>query len=142
MGLFSLLLRLKGEISSYDFREAIILSMKKIRSHLVGIDSADTVLFSDYENGGDMWTGEGHRERRRSVAFSETFRAPPVVHLSPSLWDFDTNTTMRADISATNVTASGFEIVLSTWGDTRIARMRVSWMAIGEIVDVGDWDVS
>lgn len=116
--------------------------MKKLRSHTIGVESDDIVLFSDYENGGDMWTGEGHRERRRKVKFSETFKSPPAVHVSPSLWDFDTNTTMRADISATSITKTGFEIVLSTWGDTRIARMRVAWMAIGEVADAGDWDVS
>jgi hypothetical protein len=115
--------------------------MKKLRSHIVGIDSGDVVVFSDYENGGDMWTGEGPRERRKKIEFSEPFKSPPNVQLSPSLWDFDTNTTMRADISASSITRKGFEIVLSTWGDTRIARMRVVWTAIGEVADAGDWDV-
>ncbi|MEC8667985.1 MAG: H-type lectin domain-containing protein [Pseudomonadota bacterium] len=35
----------------------------------------------------------------------------------------------------------GFDIVFRTWGDSRIARARVGWMAIGEVGAPGDWDV-
>ena len=45
--------------------------MKKLRSHTIGIDSDDITLFSDYEDGGDMWTGRGQRERRRHIKFSQ-----------------------------------------------------------------------
>ena len=48
--------------------------MKSLRSRLIGIDQGDTVLFSDFENDGEMWTGRGQRERRRRVKFTEPFR--------------------------------------------------------------------
>jgi hypothetical protein len=115
--------------------------MKKLRSHTVGVDSDDVVLFSDYEDGGEMWTGRGQRERRRRIRFSEKFKSPPSVQLSPSLWDLDATTIMRADTAVEAVTRSGFDMVFRTWGDTRIARMRISWMAIGEISELDDWDV-
>ena len=49
---------------------------------------------------------------------------------------------MRADISAEAVTKEGFDMVFRTWGDTRVARMRIAWMAIGQMADDDDWDVA
>lgn len=115
--------------------------MKKLRSHTVGIDSGDVVLFSDYEDGGDMWTGRGQRERRRRIRFSEKFKSPPTVQLSPSLWDMDASTVMRADLAVESVTRAGFDMIFRTWGDTRVARTRIAWMAIGEMSELDDWDV-
>ena len=34
-----------------------------------------------FANGGDMWTGDGARERRKRIKFSEPFSVPPQVHL-------------------------------------------------------------
>lgn len=116
--------------------------MKRLRSHTVGVDSDDVTLFSDYEDGGEMWTGRGQRERRRHIRFSEKFKSPPTVQLSPSLWDLDATTIMRADITAESITRAGFDMVFRTWGDTRIARMRIAWMAIGEMSELDDWDVA
>lgn len=116
--------------------------MKKLKSHTVGIDSGDVTLFKDFEDDGDMWTGQGQRERRRHIRFSERYKSPPTVQLSPSLWDLDTSTIMRADITPENITKSGFDMVFRTWGDTRVARMRIAWMAIGEMSELDDWDVN
>ena len=115
--------------------------MKRLRNHLTGIDQGDAFLFADFENGGDMWTGEGQRERRKQIAFSEPFRSPPTVQTSISLWDVASSTAVRADISAQAITTEGFEIVFSTWGDTRVARVRISWTAIGELHFSDDWVV-
>lgn len=116
-------------------------TMKKLKSNLIGIDQGDVALFSDFEDGGDMWTGEGSRERRARVHFSEAFKSAPAVTCSVSLWDVDYSTNVRADLTAQNITASDFEIVFSTWDNTRIARIRVSWMAIGELRNDDEWDI-
>lgn len=113
--------------------------MKRLENHLIGIDQGDVILFSDFEDGGEMWTGRGQRERRRAVAFSEAFKTPPSVHVSVSMWDVDTKTTLRADVSAEAVSAEGFEIVFRTWGDTRVARVRVAWMAMGALRQPDEW---
>ena len=115
--------------------------MKRLRSHLIGIDQGDTILFSDFENGGEMWTGRGQRERRRRIKFSEAVRTPPTVQTSVSLWDMDAATVIRADVSAEGVTEDGFDLVFSTWGDSRIARVRIGWIAMGELSDNDDWEV-
>jgi hypothetical protein len=115
--------------------------MKRLRNHLVGIEQGDTVLFSDFETDGEMWTGRGQRERRKRIKFGEAYRAPPAVHTSVSLWDMDAATVIRADIGAEAVTEDGFDLVFRTWGDTRVARVRIGWMAIGELSDDDDWEL-
>ena len=113
--------------------------MKRLQNYLVGIDQGDIVLFSDFEDGGDMWTGTGPRERRHAVLFSTAFKAPPSVQVSVSLWDVNTSSAMRAELVADEITETGFDIVFRTWLDTRIARIRVAWMAIGEVPHEDDW---
>lgn len=113
--------------------------MKSIHNHAIGIDQGDDVLFSDYEDGGDMWTGSGPRERRRTITFSQPYKSEPAVHVSLSMWDMDSAANVRADVSAENVTESNFDIVFRTWGDTRVARARLRWMAIGELHHEDDW---
>jgi hypothetical protein len=115
--------------------------MKRIDSHAVGIEQGDTSLFSDFEDGGEMWIGPGPRERRKAVTFSQPFRAAPAVQVAVSLWDVDTQTAMRAELVAQNVTVAGFDIVFRTWADTRVARIRVSWTAIGAIPHEDDWQL-
>ena len=115
--------------------------MKRLKSHLLGIDQGDTALFSDFENDGEMWIGSGQRERRRRVIFTEPFHNPPVVQAVVSLWDMDASTVIRSDVAAEEVTEKGFDLVFRTWGDTRVARIRIGWTAIGELSDDDDWDV-
>lgn len=88
-----------------------------------------------------MWTGHGPRDMRRAVRFAEPFTGAPLVHVSLSMWDMDQKTNQRADISADKIGTTGFEIVFKTWGDTRVARVRVDWMAIGELRDDDDWEI-
>ncbi len=113
--------------------------MKRLRNHLIGVDQGDVVLFTDFEHGGEMWTGTGPRQRVHPVRFSGEFRRAPAVHVSVSLWDMATTAAIRAEVVAQNTTAEGFDIVFRTWLDTRVARIRVAWMAIGELPHDDDW---
>lgn len=115
--------------------------MKKLENHLIGIEQGSPVLFSDFKDGGEMWSGTGPREVLHPVTFSQPFKNPPSVQVSISMWDMDQKTNMRADITAVNITADGFDILFSTWADTRIARIRASWMAIGEASHDDDWQL-
>lgn len=89
-----------------------------------------------------MWTGDGARELRRVVEFEEPFLSDPVVQVSLSMWDMDQKTNQRADIAAEMVNREGFVIVFRTWGDTRVARVRADWLALGEVRGEDDWDVT
>ncbi len=113
--------------------------MKRIRNNQVGVDQGDETLFSDFEDDGEMWTGDGPRERRKLIKFSSKYRVPPTVHVSLSLWDMDAQANIRAEVVAEEVTNLGFHLVFRTWGDSRVARVRMSWMAIGELAFADDW---
>lgn len=115
--------------------------MKRIPPGSLAIQQGARVLFSDYADDGIMWTGQGERENRHIVAFQTTFVAPPSVMVSVSMWDIDHKHNARADISAERITEAGFHIVFRTWGDSRIARVRAEWTAIGAVTDDDDWDV-
>ncbi|MFC3616224.1 H-type lectin domain-containing protein [Lutimaribacter marinistellae] len=115
--------------------------MKYFRTHPIGIDQGDVPLFSDFEDDGEMWTGSGDRERRTPVTFAEPFRSVPAVHVTISLWDIDNTAAVRAEITAESITREGFEIVFRTWHDTRVARARATWMAIGDVSGEDDWDI-
>lgn len=115
--------------------------MRRLSSHLLGVDQGSIVLFSDYQDGGAMWTGHGPRELRRAVVFSEAYKTVPMVQVTLSMWDMDQKSNQRADISAEMVNEEGFVIVFRTWGDTRVARVRADWIAFGEVRGEDDWEL-
>ncbi len=106
----------------------------------VGIARGAKLMFSAFEDGGDMWTGQGAREARTRVVFLEPFLSPPVVQVGIGMWDMGGDTNQRADIQADRITAEGFDLVFSTWGDTRVARIRAEWLAIGPARHLDDFD--
>ncbi|MEM7439285.1 MAG: H-type lectin domain-containing protein [Pseudomonadota bacterium] len=115
--------------------------MKKLYSSVTGIDQGTVALFSDFEDGGDMWSSDGDRERRLRIDFSEAFKAAPAVTVALELLDMHNGANLRHVITAQEITETGFDIVFRTWGDTRIARARASWMAIGEARGDEDWEI-
>lgn len=115
--------------------------MKKLQNHLIGIDQGDVLLFSDFEDDGEMWTGNGPRKVVRPVVFSQGYKSLPSLQVALSMWDMDHQTNARADIRAEEVTREGFNLVFRTWGDTRVARARAIWTAIGAVAHDDDWDV-
>jgi hypothetical protein len=115
--------------------------MKRIPAGNIGIAQGARVLFSDFADGGAMWTGDGNRECRHIVTFKEPFRLPPSVHVGISMWDTDHRTNARADLTAEKVTETGFHLVFKTWGDTRVARIRADWIAIGPVNSEDDWEI-
>jgi len=98
-------------------------------------------MFSDFEDDGEMWAGQGPRLTRKKVKFSEAYREAPSVHVAMSMWDTDHGTNQRADISAEKITETGFDLVFRTWGDSRVARVRADWMAMGEVPDEEEWEL-
>lgn len=111
-------------------------------SGLIGIEQGSKILFSDFAHDGAMWTGSGPREVRQRETFKEAFVEAPAVTVGISMWDMDHRTNSRVDIQAENISTNGFEIVFRTWADTRVARIRADWMAIGPARDEDDWDVT
>ena len=115
--------------------------MKRLSSHTIGMDQGTFELFSDFQEGGEMWTGSGPSKVSRAVEFSEAFSTQPMVHVSLSMRDMGNDSNARGDIRAENVTETGFDLVFQTWSDTRIARVSASWLAIGEVADPDQWQL-
>ncbi|MEO1678451.1 MAG: H-type lectin domain-containing protein [Pseudomonadota bacterium] len=113
--------------------------MLKIGGNALGVERGSVLVFSDVEDGGIMWTGEGPRLARRPVEFSQPFLAPPVVLVTLEMWDIDQTSNQRADITADEIAVDRFDVVFKTWGDTRVARVRVGWLAIGQLADPDIW---
>jgi hypothetical protein len=113
--------------------------MRKIKSANLGIDHGDAILFSDFEDDGEMWRGEGPRLARHAVTFAHGFETPPHVQVSIAMWDISNSSNSRADVQAENITTAGFDIAFRTWNDTQVARIRISWTAIGELPNDDDW---
>ena len=111
-----------------------------VRGH-VGVTQGSRILFSDFTDDGPMWVGEGAREHRSDVTFDERYATIPAVHLSVSMWDCDNQQNQRMDLSAENISETGFQIVFRTWGDSRVARLRASWLVIGALPDEDSWDL-
>ena len=115
--------------------------MKRFENNRIAIDQGSTVMFSDFANNGPMWAGDGPRDQTTSVTFSEPYQEVPVVHVGISMWDMDGDTNQRADLRAERITTEGFQLVFRTWGDSRVARIRADWMAIGAVSDDDVWDI-
>lgn len=114
--------------------------MKRLAPGL-GVQQGTHILFSDFSNGGPMWSGTGQREVRKPVTFNPAFAEPPIVMVNVSMLDADHGTNLRTDLATENVTARGFDLVFRTWSDSRIARLRADWTAIGAAPDDEDWDL-
>jgi hypothetical protein len=114
--------------------------MKRIYASTIGIDQGSEMLFSDFDNNGEMWAGKGSRERRVAVAFSEVFKTIPSVMVTLEMFDMDSRTNQRAETVVENISLDGFEIVFRTWGDTKVARANASWLAIGGVEAEDNWD--
>ncbi|WGI22642.1 H-type lectin domain-containing protein [Amylibacter sp. IMCC11727] len=115
--------------------------MKKLYSSVTGVDQGSIQLFSDFEDEGEMWSGTGERERWMPVEFSEPFKGIPSVFITLELLDLHSGANHRTVTVAENISETGFDAILRTWGDTRIARARAAWIAIGEVKGDEDWDI-
>ena len=115
--------------------------MKRFSHFAVGVQHGTEILFSAFADGSEMWTGEGAREHRHPVRFRGQFESAPIVHVGLSMWDIDMGSNQRVDIAADDIAAAGFTIVFRTWGDTRVARVRADWLAIGPTTHDEDWEV-
>ena len=98
-------------------------------------------MFSDFEDDGQMWRGDGARAVRKSVMFSQPFANTPHVQVSMAMWDISNNTNIRADVQAEDITETGFNIVFRTWSDTQVARVRVAWTSFGELPNDDGWEL-
>jgi len=68
---------------------------------------------------------------RYTVCFSSPFDALPVVHLGLTGFDLDQRDSNRLNLTATEITNTGFVAEISTWRETRVYSVTFSWLAVG-----------
>lgn len=115
--------------------------MRRFRSSSFGIDQGEVILFSDFEHDGEMWTGNGPRQYEKRVKFKKSYLSPPLVHVGISMWDMSNRANARADLQTSDIGKDGFKIIFRTWGDSKVARIRVSWIAMGDLFEEDDWRI-
>ncbi len=115
--------------------------MKRFGSHLLGLDQGELQIFTHYNTGGPMWTERGAREARERVRFSAPFWKAPAVIIGIAMLDSAHTANLRVDVRAEHIDERGFDAILRTWGDTRIAQARLSWTALGEMKHEEDWQL-
>lgn len=71
------------------------------------------------------------REFSVRIDFEREFGAPPVVHVGIAGLDVDGADAVRLRVRARHIDRAGFTILVSTWFDTRVHGVDVSWLALG-----------
>jgi len=73
--------------------------------------------------------GQGNRVYTRTVSFDVNFGAPPEVFVALSQLDVSNDTDLRLSVQANNIKRGSFDLVVSTWSDTRVYGCNVTWLA-------------
>ncbi len=71
------------------------------------------------------------REFAARIDFERDFSTPPVVHVGVAGLDADAAGTVRLRVRARHIDCSGFTILVSTWFDSQVHGVDVSWLALG-----------
>ena len=95
-------------------------------------------LFNHVDEGLPMWASEGDRAVTATIQFCHAFNFAPAITLGITGLDSSHDQNLRFRLNAIDVTATGFTIKFSTWGDTHIARASVSWQAMGMVASRGN----
>lgn len=74
---------------------------------------------------------EQPRTFRTHIAFGTPYAAIPVVHVALTGFDVDNRHATRLEVSAESITPNGFDLLISTWLDTRVYQVSASWLALG-----------
>lgn len=98
------------------------------------IITAEGSLFNHVDAGLPMWSESGDRSVEVKFRFKTPFRGAPAVTAHIIGMDSACDSNQRYWLNVRNVGSTGFSLKFNTWGDTKIARVGVSWQAIGNKV--------
>ena len=94
--------------------------------------TGEGALFDHVDEGLPMWSESGDRSVEVKVRFKTPFLGAPGVIAHIIGMDSACDSNQRYWLNVKNVGSHGFSLKFNTWGDTRIARVGVSWQAIGQ----------
>ena len=107
-----------------------VLRQQTIDLGAIRAESGKVEVFSHFPSG-YMWTGVGPREIDAVIPFQAGFRRDPVVQASIAALDSGNVANTRVDVNVVSVTRENFVVRVTTWADTKLATVHVSWTAIG-----------
>jgi hypothetical protein len=67
-----------------------------------------------------------------NVMFDMPFSNTPIVHVGLSGFDMDQRDSARISVGAEAITSTGFDMRIKTWQNTRVYKVEVSWIALGQ----------
>ncbi|WP_437894469.1 H-type lectin domain-containing protein [Sorangium sp. So ce124] len=73
--------------------------------------------------------GSGPRVFRKTILVGLPYGGGVAAHASIAHINIDNNAVARLDVGTENVTTKSFDVVISTWADTRIYGVAVTWIA-------------
>lgn len=139
-GQFKLPFHAIGHINKQTKKRGRSVNTGLIKQHstspLIGVQiiTGSGELFNHVATNGPMWYEDGDREVRFSIIFSDSFQKLPHVTLGVTGMDSSKSQNLRFTLMAEDVTLVGFDIVMRTWSDTKIARASVNWSALGQAI--------
>ena len=71
------------------------------------------------------------RAFKTRVLFEIPFANVPMVHVGLSGFDIDNCDTARLSVRAAQISATGFDLHIITWRNTRVYKVEISWIALG-----------
>jgi len=75
---------------------------------------------------------EGSRTYVSNILFDAPFSNVPIVHVGLSGFDIDQRDSARISVHAAAITSTGFDLRIQTWRNTRVYKVEVSWIALGQ----------
>lgn len=67
-----------------------------------------------------------------NVQFETSFSNTPIIHIAISGFDIDQRDSSRVSATPEMITSTGFDIRINTWCETRVYKIEVSWLALGQ----------
>ncbi|EBA02846.1 hypothetical protein RB2150_18367 [Rhodobacterales bacterium HTCC2150] len=92
------------------------------------------LLFRHANPGGYMWNDQGDREFEVFIPFETTLERKPLVQVNLSGVDASHAQNLRLTLAVKSTSLEGFVVGAKTWGDTKIASVDISWMAMAQSV--------
>ncbi len=71
------------------------------------------------------------RTFRAQVFYPEAFNSIPLVQASLTGFDIDQRDTARISVAVSDITTTGFTVSVTTWRETRVYGVEVTWTVIG-----------
>lgn len=75
--------------------------------------------------------GSEVRTFRTRITFDVPFGSTPVVHVGLTGFDIDNCDTARLKLDTAAISPDGFDVSISTWMNTRVYQVSISWLALG-----------